>query len=139
MNLSILELLGVILGSGGVGAFVLKILNLKSDKRKNVAEASIAEVSVDSKKLENLEKTIELQQRNYDHLNAMFSELQEQYGHILKEHIQVNEAMVAMQSDMQAMRLELETTTKRWESANAIRCEDLTCPKRIPPLKSKVQ
>jgi len=46
MTLTILELIGLILGGGGLGALILQLVKVGSERRKNNAEATKTEDTI---------------------------------------------------------------------------------------------
>lgn len=128
----LLEWALAIVGGGGIGSVITYLVNLKSNKKKNDAEAESAELSNECKKHElqqdqydYLQKTCDKYIKDYHDLESDFREqignLRTQMDNILKEKSQTISDKCTEIAELKAKVTYLK----------GIRCYNFTCQHRV--------
>lgn len=86
MNLTLIEILGLVIGGSGIGVLISKLLNLKSEKRKNDAEAIKTEDEVGFVRDDKFKESYVFLEERLNTINQAYSDLQDQMMQQAKEY-----------------------------------------------------
>ena len=123
-----LEILGILLGGGGIGSFITWALQFKSEKRIKEAEAKQSEQTVESMvtandrdKFESMYIQITKMMQDYNNLSDDYRNYRQ--GAIVKER--------NFQKKVDEKCQELAALKSQVQYLKGLRCYNTTCPHRI--------
>lgn len=126
--MGIIEILGLILGSGGVGSFITWGLHLKAEKRLKEAEVAKSEKHVESMTTANNRDKFESMYVQITKMMQDYNDLSDDYrsyrqGAIVKER--------NFQKKIDDKCQELAALRSQVQYLKGLRCYNTTCPNRI--------
>lgn len=126
--MGILEILGLIVGSGGIGSFVTWAIHLNSEKRIKEAQALQSEKTVESMTTANNKDKFESMYVQITKMMQDYNDLSDDYrtyrqGAIVKER--------NFQKKIDDKCQELAALRSQVQYLKGLRCYNTTCPHRI--------
>lgn len=126
--MGILEIIGIIAGSGGIGSFVTWAVHLQANKRLKEAEAAQSESTVESMQITN----------NKDRFEAMYvqiTKMLEDYNNLSDEYRKYRQGATSRERSFQKKVddkcQELAVLRSQVQYLKGLRCYDTACPNRI--------
>lgn len=126
--MGILEILGIIVGSGGIGSFVTWLVQLKAEKRLKEAEAAQSESTAESMNIANKKDKFEAMYVQITKMMHDYNELSDDYR-AYRQVATVKERNFQKKVDDKCQ--ELAALKSQIQYLKGLRCYDTTCPNRI--------
>lgn len=126
--MGILEVLGIILGSGGLGSFITWAVHLKAEKRLKEAEAAQSESTLESMNINNHKDRFEYMYVQITKMMQDYNELSDDYRHYRQNAI-VKERSFQQKVDDKCQ--ELAALKSQVQYLKGLRCYNTTCPNRV--------
>lgn len=126
--MGILEILGIILGSGGIGSFITWAVHLKSEKRLKEAEAAQSECKLENMNIANHKDKFEYMYVQITKMMQDYNELSDDYRHY-RQNAVIRERSFQQKVDDKCQ--ELAALKSQVQYLKGLRCYNTTCPHRI--------
>lgn len=126
--MGILEILGIVVGSGGIGSFVTWLVQLKAEKRLKEAEAAQSESTAESMNIANKKDKFEAMYVQITKMMHDYNELSDDYR-AYRQVATVKERNFQKKVDDKCQ--ELAALKSQIQYLKGLRCYDTTCPNRI--------
>lgn len=131
----LIQWIGTIVASGGVGAAITYLATFKSNKRKAAAEAKTQEELANQSHTESVDK-IGIMERNryeamYSQINKMmqdYNDLSDDYREYRKEAAEKEKNFIRKAQDNYSILAELKAEVKQLKKYS---CYDMECPHRV--------
>lgn len=127
MILTILELIGLILGGGGLGALILQLVKVGSERRKNNAEATKTEDTIHFVRDQHFKESYTFLEERLQVINEAYSKLQDE---CVKDAEEYNQKIHEAQAEILRNRAELANVSVELNYYRGLCCSDITCQKR---------
>lgn len=128
MTLTILQLVGLILGGGGLGALILQLVKVGSERRKNNAEATKTEDTIHFVRDQHFKENYTFLEERLQVINEAYSKLQDE---CVKDAEEYNQKIHEAQAEILRNRAELANVSIELNYYRGLCCSDTTCQKRI--------
>lgn len=126
--MGVLEILGIILGSGGIGSFVTWLFHFNAEKRLKEAEAGQSESALESMNIANNKDKFEYMYVQITKMMKDYSELSDEYRDY-RQTATVKERTFQKKVDDKCQ--ELAALRSQIQYLKGLRCYDTNCPNRI--------
>lgn len=126
--MGILEIVGIVFGSGGVGSLITWAISLRANRRIKEAEAGQSESTLESMKLANMHGNFDFM---YDKLNKMmhdYTDISEEYRAYRQKAVADE---LAFQKKVDDKCSELASLKAQIQYLKGLRCYNTTCSSRI--------
>lgn len=134
--MGILEILGVILGSGGLSSFVTWLVYLNSNKKLKEAEVAQSESVVEN--LQNANR-----KDKFESMYVQITKMMHDYNELSDDYRAYRQTATIKERDFQKKVddkcSELASLKSQIQYLKGLRCYDTTCPKRIKTNPEKQQ
>ena len=132
---ALFEWIGTIVASGGVGAAITYFINLRSNKRKAVADAIQQEERAEQAKIETENKIGVMERDRYEAMYSQINKMMQDYNDLSDEFRQFRKTAAEQErkfirkaQDRYSQLAELKAEIKQLKKYS---CYDLECPHRI--------
>ena len=126
--MEVLEIIGLLLGGGGLGALILELLTIRSKKRQSNAEATQTEDSVHFMRDEHFKESYTFLEERLQVINEAYSKLQDS---CLRDTEEYNQKMHDAQNEILKNKRDLSNLLVELNYYRGLCCSDLQCPNRI--------
>ena len=132
---ALVQWIGSLIAGGGLGAAIMFFINLKSNKRKATAEASVQEENAEQARVET-ENKIGIMERDryeamYSQINKMmqdYNDLSDEFREFRKSAAEQERKFIRKAQDRYSQLAELKAEIKQLKKWS---CYDRECPNRI--------
>ena len=132
---ALVQWIGSLIAGGGLGAAIMFFINLKSNRRKATAEASVQEETAEQARVET-ENKIGIMERDryeamYSQINKMmqdYNDLSDEFREFRKHAAEQERKFIRKAQDRYSQLAELKAEIKQLKKYS---CYDLECPHRI--------
>lgn len=132
---ALFQWIGSLIAGGGIGAAIMFFVNLKSNRRKAKAEASMEEENVEQARVET-ENKIGIMERDryeamYSQINKMmqdYNDLSDEFREFRKQAAEQERKFIRKAQDRYSQLAELKAEIKQLKKYT---CYDSECPNRI--------
>jgi archaellum component FlaC len=132
---ALFQWIGSLIAGGGIGAAIMFFVNLKSNRRKAKAEATVEEENAEQARVET-ENKIGVMERDryeamYSQINKMmqdYNDLSDEFREFRKSAAEQERKFIRKAQDRYSQLAELKTEIKQLKKWS---CYDLECPNRI--------
>ena len=132
---ALFQWIGSLIAGGGIGATIMFFVNLKSNRRKAKAEASVEEETAEQARVET-ENKIGIMERDryeamYSQINKMmqdYNDLSDEFREFRKSAAEQERKFIRKAQDRYSQLAELKAEIKQLKKWS---CYDLECPNRI--------
>ena len=126
--MEILEILGIVLGSGGIGSLLTWIFHFKAEKKlKNI------EVQRNEKSLENITNTVD--RDKFEYMYVQITKMMQDYNNLSDDYRTYRQSAVLTERNFQKKVdekcQELAALRSQIQYLKGLRCYNTTCPNRI--------
>ncbi len=128
MTLTILEIIGLVLGGGGMGTLLLQLVKISSEKRKSNAEAAKSEDTVHFVRDQHFKENYTFLEERLQVINEAYSKLQDE---CLQDAEEYNKKIHDAQAEILRNRAELANVSIELNYYRGLCCSDTTCKKRL--------
>ena len=132
---ALVQWIGSLIAGGGLGAAIMFFINLKSNKRKATAEASVQEETAEQARVETENKIGILERDRYEamysQINKMmqdYNDLSDEFREFRKSATEQERKFIRKAQDRYSRLAELKAEIKQLKKYS---CYDMDCPKRI--------
>lgn len=126
--MGILEILGIILGSGGIGSFITWAVHLKAEKRLKEAEAAQSELTLENMSAAN-------NRDKFDYLYVQITKMMQDYNALSDDYRNYRQTATVkertFQKKVDEKCQELAALRSQIQYLKGLRCYDTTCPNRV--------
>lgn len=132
---ALVQWIGSLIAGGGLGAAIMFFINLKSNKRKAMAEASVQEETAEQARVDT-ENKIGIMERDryeamYSQINKMmqdYNDLSDEFREFRKSAAEQERKFIRKAQDRYSQLAELKAEIKQLKKWS---CYDKECPNRI--------
>ena len=132
---ALFQWIGSLIAGGGIGAAIMFFVNLKSNRRKAKAEATVEEENAEQAHIET-ENKIGIMERDryeamYSQINKMmqdYNDLSDEFREFRKSAAEQERKFIRKAQDRYSQLAELKVEIKQLKKLS---CYDLDCPNRI--------
>ena len=132
---ALFQWIGSLIAGGGIGAAIMFFVNLKSNRRKAKAEATVEEETAEQARVET-ENKIGVMERDryeamYSQINKMmqdYNDLSDEFREFRKSAAEQERKFIRKAQDRYSQLAELKVEIKQLKKLS---CYDLECPNRI--------
>lgn len=132
---ALFQWIGSLIAGGGIGAAIMFFVNLKSNRRKAKAEATVEEENAEQARVET-ENKIGIMERDryeamYSQINKMmqdYNDLSDEFREFRKSAAEQERKFIRKAQDRYSQLAELKAEIKQLKKWS---CYDLECPNRI--------
>lgn len=126
--MGILEILGIVLGSGGIGSLLTWIFHFEAEKKlKNI------EVQRNEKSLENITNTVD--RDKFEYMYVQITKMMQDYNNLSDDYRSYRQSAVLTERNFQKKVdekcQELAALRSQIQYLKGLRCYNTTCPNRI--------
>ena len=126
--MGIIEILGILLGGGGIGSFVTWAFQLKSEKRIKEAEAKQSEQTVESMATAN-------DRDKFESMYVQITKMMQDYNNLSDDYRSYRQVATVKERNFQKKVdekcQELAALKSQVQYLKGLRCYNTTCPHRI--------
>ena len=126
--MGIIEILGILLGGGGIGSFVTWVFHFKSEKRIKEAEAKQSEKTVESMATAN-------DRDKFESMYVQITKMMQDYNNLSDDYRSYRQGATVKERNFQKKVdekcQELAALKSQVQYLKGLRCYNTTCPHRI--------
>ena len=126
--MGIIEILGILLGGGGIGSFVTWVFHFKSEKRIKEAEAKQSEKTVESMATAN-------DRDKFESMYVQITKMMQDYNNLSDDYRNYRQGATVKERNFQKKVdekcQELAALKSQVQYLKGLRCYNTTCPHRI--------
>ena len=126
--MEIIEILGILLGGGGIGSFITWVFHFKSEKRIKEAEARQSEQTAESMATAN-------DRDKFESMYVQITKMMQDYNNLSDDYRNYRQGAVVKERNFQKKVdekcQELAALKSQVQYLKGLRCYNTTCPHRI--------